>query len=326
MTLGSTLGTALLVTLTRPMTWALALAAFLLRGGIVWFLVPILVLPSPVGLANALGPTIMSFVFGGLSLGLIALMLSGAAAVVLWIVVGGLAAASIEVELIRLVAGDEELDASRVAAPPTGRTLRVAAVRLIAHVPLLIAVAVATTRIIAVTYAELTLPSSSTTPIAWRVLQAVPETVVLIAVAWLAGEVVGALATRRVALADPSIIRALAGGIADAVRHPLRVAGLFAGPSLVLLLVLIPAAAASTVSWTALRSALAEAADPLVVGAALGAFLFLWIGGLVLAGAVCAWRQAVWTVAAAVHGRGTFGGSPTGRPGDWNSVETSATL
>ena len=58
MTRGAALTRALLATLATPVTWPLALAAFLLRGGILVFTLPILVLPTPVGLGNVLAPTI----------------------------------------------------------------------------------------------------------------------------------------------------------------------------------------------------------------------------------------------------------------------------
>lgn len=333
--MGGILGTALLVTLTRPATWLLALAAFLIRGGIVWFLIPILILPTPVGLANLVGPTIVEFVFGGPTLGLLLLMLGGAVAVVIWVVGGGLLAAAIEVELVRVVVDDEEVAApSEVGAPSRdrrsrvlpGRTLRVVAVRLVALLPLGVVVMFGTTRIVAVTYAELTLPSSTATPIAWRVVQGVPETIVLISVVWVLGEIVAALAARRVVLGDPSIARALAGAVADTIRHPIRAFGLFAVPTAGLILVLIPCGAAAAVALTGLRSALTDPPGPLVLAVALVTFVGLWAGGLILAAAVCAWRQAAWTVAVVPSGRGTFGGSETRRPGDWNAVEPSGNL
>ncbi len=66
----------------------MALVGFLVRGGIVLFLVPIVVLPSPVGLANLFGPTLVEFVFGGPTLGLFIAMFAGVAAIVA-LVVGG---------------------------------------------------------------------------------------------------------------------------------------------------------------------------------------------------------------------------------------------
>ena len=46
--------TALLVTLATPATWPLALATFLVRGGVILVLLPIVVLPTTVGLGNTL--------------------------------------------------------------------------------------------------------------------------------------------------------------------------------------------------------------------------------------------------------------------------------
>ncbi len=65
MTLGAGLVAPLLITLARPSIWPLAFVAFLLRGGIVVVLAPIVVLPSAVGLANVLAPAITSIAFGG---------------------------------------------------------------------------------------------------------------------------------------------------------------------------------------------------------------------------------------------------------------------
>ena len=112
MTLGATLVTSLLATLAHPMTWLLALAGFLVRGGIVVFLLPIVVLPSPVGLANATAPTVVGFVLGGFTFDLVVLLVLAVGAVLAWIVFGGLLAAALEVEGIRIVAGDDDVVAS----------------------------------------------------------------------------------------------------------------------------------------------------------------------------------------------------------------------
>ena len=58
---------ALLATLRTPATWPLALAAFLIRGGIVLVLVPIVVLPTTVGIGNVFGPALASIAFGSVS-------------------------------------------------------------------------------------------------------------------------------------------------------------------------------------------------------------------------------------------------------------------
>ena len=73
---GAALSGALLVTLASPATWPLALAGFLLRGGLIVVALPILVLPTPVGLGNVLAPTLTAFVFGGVSVELVAVVVA----------------------------------------------------------------------------------------------------------------------------------------------------------------------------------------------------------------------------------------------------------
>ena len=54
---GGLLGAAALIALARPRLWGLGLAGFLARGGIVLFVLPILTLPSVVGVTTFVGPT-----------------------------------------------------------------------------------------------------------------------------------------------------------------------------------------------------------------------------------------------------------------------------
>ena len=113
MTRGAALVGALLVTLARPVTWPLALAAFLIRGGIVLVVLPVVVVPTPVGLGNFLAPTLLAVAFGSMSPGLIAVALAVALGAVAWLVLGGWLAAALEAEGARIVASDEE-----VGGPP----------------------------------------------------------------------------------------------------------------------------------------------------------------------------------------------------------------
>ena len=216
--MGATLVTSLLATLAHPQTWILALASFLVRGGIIVFLIPIFVLPTPVGLANLTGPTVVGFVLGGLSIGLLALLVFSVVIVIAWIVLGGFLAATLEIEGIRIVAADEDVAASapsaddaaaadwRVAvasAPddafdPTRQALRILAARMALLFPLLVAVIWASARTVAATYAELTLPSDVTIPIAWRIVAAVPDAIVVVLIVWLIGEILGGIAARRI--------------------------------------------------------------------------------------------------------------------------------
>ena len=65
MSLGAILLSSLLATLAHPLAWPVALAGFLVRGGIVVFLLPIVALPSPVGISDRIAPTLSSMVLGG---------------------------------------------------------------------------------------------------------------------------------------------------------------------------------------------------------------------------------------------------------------------
>jgi len=111
MSWGAGLAAALLVILPRPASWIVGLAAFLVRGGILLFLLPIVVLPSPVGLANILGPTVATFWLGGMSLGFATLVTAIFAAFFVWLIVGGWVAAVTERDLIELVVADDDLGA-----------------------------------------------------------------------------------------------------------------------------------------------------------------------------------------------------------------------
>jgi hypothetical protein len=344
-TLGATLVTSLLATLAHPTTWMLALAGFLVRGGIVIFLLPIVVLPSPVGLANATGPTVVGFVLGGFSFDLVVLLVLAVGAVLAWIVFGGLLAATLEVEGIRIVAGDDDViassramdDAARVAwdvqvaaAPahafdPSRQALRVLAARMAMLFPLMATVIWASARTVAVTYAELTVPTDVATPIVWRIVAGVPDAIAIVVIVWVAGEIVGGIAARRIVLDGASIAGGLRGAVTYAVGHPLRTLVLFAVPLAALLLVVIPAGAAATVAWTGLRAALVDR-NALAGAVALLVFVALWAGGLALTGAVAAWRHAAWTVDTVTHGHRTFGGSTAGHPGDWNTEGRSGTV
>jgi hypothetical protein len=176
-----------------------------------------------------------------------------------------------------------------------------------------------------VTYRELTNPVDVAMPIAFRVVRAAPEVVIAIVLAWMVAEIVGAVAARRIVIAGDGVFQALGRAVAMSIRHPLSTLVRFWVPSLVLILVAVPSALAAASSWDAVRSVLDEGANPIWVLAIVVAFVALWMIGLLLAGVVCAWRAAVWTLAEVMR-EGTFGGSSDRRPGDWRPDPTSANL
>lgn len=319
---------ALLVTLATPATWPLALGAFLLRGGILLVVVPVVVLPTPVGLANAFGPLVTAIALGSVTGSMIAAGGAAVLAVVALLFGGAWLAAALEAETIRIVALDEDLAARRPGRELSARrgvALRILVARLVALVPLLLAFAWGSVRLVSVAYRELTSPFDVVTPIAIRVLRETPEVIAAVVVAWMIGEIVGAMAARRIVLDGDGVGRALAGAIGTGVRHPVATLARFWVPALVLLAVLVPAAFAAGTAWTAAANVLEEADDPVSVFVAVLVLVVLWTVGLLLLSVVCAWRAAVWTVAEVTR-EGTFGGSTDSRPGDWRPDHTSATL
>ena len=315
MTGGAALGGALIVTLATPATWPLALGAFLIRGGIVLVALPLVVLPTPVGIGNVLGPTLTSIAFGSVS-GEV-LVVAGLAVVVglIWLLVGGWLAAALEAEATWIVALDEDIAGfrQRPAGRAHGRTAaRVLAARLIANIPLGLVLSWGLIRIVVVTYDELISPLDVSTPIGLRVLRAAPEVVIAIGLAWMIGEIVGAVAARRVVLAGDGVGPALRSALVTTVRHPLSSLVAFWVPTIALLVVLVLSAiAASSAAGTA-RSVLSEPDDPVPVLLAVLSLVLLWIVGLLLTAVVGAWRAATWTVAEVVRD-GTFGTLPATR-------------
>jgi hypothetical protein len=329
MSWGAAALTSLLVILARPSTWVAALAGFLVRGGLVLFILPIVILPTPVGLANIVAPTLTSFVFGGVSPSFVALVGAISGAVLAWLVIGGLLAATLERWLIETVAGDEEF--ARSGAGPTGARAGIAwqilGARMIAFVPLAVALVWGAARVVDVTYRELTVPSDVVTPIVLRVVRAVPDALAAIVGTWVLGECLGALAARLIVLDDRSLDHALLGAAAYLLRHPLTVLATFVLPALAFALVATTTLLAAALTWESLRTVLVVArhGDELSVLLSLVLFVTVWAAGLVAAGLIVAWRSAIWT-GEILRIPGTMGASGGGRTGDWKPPPLSGTL
>ena len=325
MTVGATLVASLLLALARPRTWPLALATFLLRGGFLLVLAPIVVLPSAVAVGNVLTPLLSTVVFRGVGSIALPLVVVGLGAL-LWLFGGGLVAAAAESELARAVAADDETwpagRAPRDLIPAGHPAWRVLTVRLIAHLPLLLALSWGAIRIVAVTYRELTVPSDVAIALVVRVAGGATDAVLVVVGAWLLGETVGGIAARRVILFGELVPSALGKGTVRLVRHPLRCVVLAAVPLLVLLLVLVAVGLAGSATWDALKAALSLGTEYVAVLFLVLVLVALFAGGLVLIGVISAWRAAVWTVDWA----GTFGGAAYDPEGPWHAGNDSATL
>jgi len=326
MTVGATLVGSLLVTLDRPRTWPLALATFLLRGGILLVLAPIVVLPSAVSMGNVLTPLLSTVVFQGLTPSVVLLLTAVVGVGLLWLIGAGLVSSAAEAAMVVEVAADDETwPAGRPPRDPqtVGRAAwRVLVVRLIALVPLAIALSWGAVRIVAVAYRELTVPSDVDVALVVRVAGGATDAVVVVLVAWLVGEAVSAIAARRVVLFGDGVVRALRGGVARLVWHPLRTIMLAALPIVPLGLVLSGVGLAGSATWNALRTALTFGDERLMALVLLLALVVLFAGGLLLIGVTSAWRGAIWTIEVA----GTFGATQHDPEGPWIGAGDSGTL
>ena len=326
--------------LSAPAAWPVALAGFLARGGLVLFLVPIIVLPTPAGVANVVAPWLVPFVFGQVSVEVVAIIAVTTGAAVGWVVAGGILGAWADVTLFRDAAANEELG-FRSVVPPPGRRLVVHAfaIRLIAHAPLALGLAWGAARIGQAGYRELVNPLEVVSPLAVRIISAVPDAVALVLLTWLVGEAAGGLAARHFVLGGASPVRSLREGYLDLVRYPSSLATLVL-TTLGLLGTLGPSVVAAGVGWSWARVMLLGGALPPEAVASTVLFVILWLGGLALAAGVAAWRSYAWTAewqrhrvgsgwdagTVVEHEVGTIGGSGSPRPGGWSSTGSSGTV
>lgn len=341
MSRGAAILASLLVTIGRPTWWLLALCGFLFRGGFLVFFLPIVTLPSPLALSNIVAPLIVPVAFG--QIGGDAVVAAAAALVVLvaWLVVGGAVAAAMDLALIREArdaATDEGLEPAGQRSGARDRQLvgRILAARLVAAVPLALAIAIGLVRIVAIAYVELTNPIDVETPLVARVATGAAPQLAVVVLAWLFGEVVGGGASRWIALEGTPVARALARALADAVRRPRSTLLPWLATSIVLLVVAGLDLAAARIAWERAKIVLSTSTtDAGAAAVALLAFVATWLAALVLTGVLVAIRSAMatfeharWRLAAAdsrtpgtsatQDDPGTFGASTHHRPGDWS--------
>jgi hypothetical protein len=237
----SAVGAATTTALAHPGAWPVALVGVLVRGGLVTLVLPIVVLPTTIGLATALGPAIVAIALGQPDAGVARLVALVVGSAIGWLLVSALLGAWTDTWLIAWLAADlEEPSAGApngpaATGPPAevrgGTVLRVVVVRAIAHLPLLVAAGWGFARLVEVARLELILPSDLRVPIVVRVALGAPEVFALIALTWVVGEALGALAARTVVLERASSAQALLQAAASAVRHlPATAATLLATP------------------------------------------------------------------------------------------------
>jgi hypothetical protein len=315
--IGATSVAALLAVLERPVTWVLGLVGFLVRGGWLIVLAPIVVLPTAVGIANVVAPLVEDIAFGRrtdevITVGAIALIVA-----LVWLIGGGLLAAAAEVECVRQTLGG--LGETSPRTTMRHPIWRVFAVRCLTLVPFVVALAWSGFRLTSVGYRELTVPSDVAIPILYRILGGAPDAIMAMLLTWLFAEIAGGLAARTVILEATQVRDALREALRDLRHRPWRLGALASLSAAVLLAVIGVTGLATSTTWDGLRAALGEGDVSIGAAALLVLFVGLFAAGLVILGLVTAWRSAVWTVIAVQGVRssaGTFGGGPDTRSGD----------
>jgi hypothetical protein len=337
---GGAILASLLATLGRPGWWLLALAGFLVRGGFLVFLLPIVVLPSPLAISNLVAPFIVPMALGRIGPETFALGAGAVVALLTWLLIGGSIAAATDLVLVRETAA-AAVDEGVASPSPDGRaaidaerrdrvlvaTILVA--RLVAWLPFAAALAIGLVRIVAVTYVELTRPVEVESALALRVAVGAAGELAVITLAWLLGELVGGLASRRIVLDGAPAGRALLAAVRDVVRRPGSTLVPWLVTTALLFTVLGGTVGAASVAWSRIIVVLSNRpTDPTTVVISLLTFVAIWLAALILGALFAALRGSVLTFEhVRVRARtGTFGASVHHRPGDRSVPDRGGSL
>lgn len=289
-----------MATLVRGPWWLLALAAFLVRGGILLLLPPVLLVPSPATLASLVSPTLVG---PGLSdpapaLLMLAALTSGALFVVL--LVSTVVGTWLDLALVQAAAGGEELTRLRgrddsAAWPPDPISLEAAIeARLVAHIPTAIAIVLAVFALRDAAMAELTAPQGGGSLLV-RILARAPIATAAVIATWFVGEAWGGLAVRRLAT-RPSVLASLRVALRDLAR-PGTIATAIVSTAVVgvaLIALWLSAGRAFDRLWPILVDGGAD----LIVLIGLTLLVASWAAGLWLLGIGLAFRSIAWTAEA----------------------------
>jgi hypothetical protein len=284
--------TATALVFEHPATWPVGLAGFLARGGIVLLLIPIVPIPSPVGLANMIGPTAATP--SGPSPEAAGTLAALIVVVMAWLTLGSAVGALADVFLAGAFGARRQH--IQLSLPLVGRLV---GVRLAALVPLVLALAIAARPVVESTYRQLISPYDLAVPLVSRVVQEVAPAIGLVVAAWLVAEIVAGLAVRSIVLRNDSVAAALLHAIGHLVRRPASSLATASIGLAGLVLAIGPPMVASSAVWALLQAQLAQfvahggdVGPILLVGLCLVA---IWTGGLVLCGVASAWRGLLWT-------------------------------
>jgi hypothetical protein len=308
-----------------------AAAGFFVRGGIVPLVLPAVVLPSVLDIAGHVGVSAIS-ISGRPTMLFIAVVIALALAFVAWLAVANLLGAWLDVWLVRwAVESSTQAPAERVK-PHADLLVRMFAIRFVCLAPLAIALVWTGAQIYTSASNELLTPTNLAVPLPIRVIEGAWGAVVVLCVAWLLTETLGAVAVRREILAGRGVVDSIWEAIVEMIRRPVSTAMTFAASTAASLAAMAIAlfGTATTFDWVRIAArntdpiafsmpfgpfATPRDVRPVVFVAAVAALATAWAISLALAGIASAWRSAAWTneVTDALSGQKELGLSGGGR-------------
>lgn len=293
-------------TVTSPGAWIAGAAGFLARGGVLILALPILSLPTPVGVTLLIPP--VSVTTSGISSSLVPELVAVAAvallAVVAALVLGAVADALAYERTIGRASppeGDSSaLTGGRASLAHTGiagLVGRLVGVEIVALVPTLAAAIVAADRLIAVGRQEYLLPSSTAIPYVVRVVQGAWPEVVALGICLVVTDLLNALLSRVV------LWRAVPRTTGIGRRRlpvPLRIAATWAAAWLVTGASLLPGLALIGITWPWARDAYTATMSqvppaPVALLSATVVLVAAWLAAAFLTGLGSAIRTFLWT-------------------------------
>jgi hypothetical protein len=293
-------------------TVVVALAGFMLRGGIVLLAVPSAVLPSVIGLAGAIGVNAFG-IDGRPTTSFFELVAVISAVAASYLVLAEVIGSLIDVWLIEAALDPDGRPPTKPRPLPSlEQLLSLAGIRVVCLVPLAVALAWAGSRIYASAYNELTTPSSLNVPLAVRTVLGAVDAVAVVVVVWLLEETVGAVAVRRLVLTRCGVWRAIGSALSQLIRRPIASAAtvLLSYVASALVMAAGIALIATTFDWCRVAARIQQ---PIALSLGIGQLsttsdvrpvLFLlaafalglaWVAASTLAGIASAWRSAAVT-------------------------------
>lgn len=284
----------------HPSLWLLGTLSFMMRGGLVVMLLPIIVLPTQVEVRLMLGGNLGSSGFAPafwVGVGAATIFSTGLLMLVLYTL------ARLDVSTFERLATDPDLELElppRRAADPDARIRDLFVVESLMVIVLLLAAVPLAAALGQVTYDEILRPTS-TAPIYDRVFSQVILPLAVLAISLPIVDSISAGAVRRL-LIGRSVGSAVAESIGDLVRRPVWFFATTAVAWLALAAAVVGTDAVLTVAWQQTRAAFLRTtsfSDMLTAVAPLFVALLLagvFMSGVALCGYVAAFRNALWTV------------------------------